>query len=139
MSAFQGHACMRRYIRPGGVATDLPVGLLGDIAHFCRSFGFRLLEIQELLDDNRIWKQRLVDIGVVTAAEALDLGLSGVMLRGSGHSWDLRGVAPYDVYDRMEFQVPVGTVGDCLRSVFDSHGRNETKFTHYLPGAECIT
>lgn len=72
---FQVRVCMQRYVRPGGVAYDLPVGLLSDIAQFCQGFGFRLLEIQELLDDNRIWKQRLVDIGVVTSAEALSLGL----------------------------------------------------------------
>lgn len=66
-----------------------------------------------LLTGNRIWKQRLVDIGVVTADEALQYGMSGVMLRGSGIPWDLRKDQPYDAYDKVEFDVPVGTKGDC--------------------------
>ena len=66
-----------------------------------------------MLTNNRIWKQRLVDIGVVTADQALDWGFSGVMMRASGISWDLRKTQPYDVYDRMKFDVPVGTRGDC--------------------------
>ena len=101
------------YIRPGGVAQDLPVGLSEDIYRFCRQFASRIDEMEELLTGNRIWKQRLVDIGVVTADQALNWGFSGVMLRGSGVAWDLRKTQAYDVYDRMDFQVPVGSRGDC--------------------------
>lgn len=101
------------YIRPGGVAQDLPMGLSEDIYRFCRQFASRIDEMEELLTGNRIWKQRLVDIGVVTADQALDWGFSGVMLRGSGVAWDLRKTQPYDVYDKMDFQIPVGSRGDC--------------------------
>jgi NADH dehydrogenase (ubiquinone) Fe-S protein 2 len=101
------------YIRPGGVSKDLPMGLLNDIYLFCEQYRARLDEFEELLTDNRIWKQRLVDIGVVTAKDACDLGFSGVMLRGSGIPWDLRKTQPYEVYDELEFDIPVGTNGDC--------------------------
>lgn len=101
------------YIRPGGVAQDLPHGLCEDIFKFCQQYASRIDEMEEMLTGNRIWKQRLVDIGVVTADQALDWGFSGVMLRGSGVAWDLRKTQPYDVYDRMNFDVPVGTRGDC--------------------------
>lgn len=101
------------YVRPGGVAQDLPLGLSEDIFLFAQQFASRIDEMEEMLTNNRIWKQRLVDIGVVTAKEAMDWGFSGVMLRGSGVRWDLRRASPYDVYDRMEFDVPVGTKGDC--------------------------
>lgn len=101
------------YVRPGGVAQDLPIGLLDDIYAFATQFSSRLDEMDELLTDNRIWKQRVVDVGVVTAEEAMDWGFSGVMLRGSGIPWDLRKTQPYDIYDRVEFDVPVGVKGDC--------------------------
>jgi NADH dehydrogenase (ubiquinone) Fe-S protein 2 len=101
------------YIRPGGVAQDLPIGLCEDIFKFCQQFASRIDEMEEMLTNNRIWKQRLVEIGVVTADQALDWGFSGVMLRGSGISWDLRKTQPYDVYEKMKFDVPVGTRGDC--------------------------
>ncbi len=101
------------YIRPGGVAQDLPMGLSEDIYRFCRQFASRIDEMEELLTGNRIWKQRLVDIGVVTADQALNWGFSGVMLRGSGVAWDLRKTQPYDVYNKMDFQIPVGSRGDC--------------------------
>jgi len=101
------------YIRPGGVAQDLPIGLLEDIYKFIVEFRIRLNEIEELLTNNRIWKERLVNIGIVTKEEALSWGFSGVMLRGSGVSWDLRKVQPYDIYDKVEFKVPVGQNGDC--------------------------
>jgi NADH dehydrogenase (ubiquinone) Fe-S protein 2 len=101
------------YIRPGGVAQDLPIGLCEDIFKFSQQFASRIDEMEEMLTNNRIWKQRLVEIGVVTADQALDWGFSGVMLRGSGVSWDLRKTQPYDVYERMKFDVPVGTRGDC--------------------------
>ena len=101
------------YIRPGGIAIDLPLGICDDIYDFCQQFSSRLDDIEELITDNRIWKQRVVDIGVVSAKDALNWGFSGVMLRGSGISWDLRKNQPYDVYDRMDFDIPIGKNGDC--------------------------
>ena len=101
------------YVRPGGVAQDLPHGLCEDIFRFSQQYASRIDEMEEMLTNNRIWKQRLVDIGVVTADQALDWGFSGVMLRGSGVSWDLRKTQPYDIYGDMNFDVPVGTRGDC--------------------------
>ena len=102
------------YVRPGGVAQDLPLGLLDDIFQFVEQFPLRLDEIEELLTTNRIWKERLVDIGVVSAQEAIDWGFSGVMLRGSGLPWDLRKMQPYDIYKKVSFDIPVGTNGDCF-------------------------
>jgi NADH dehydrogenase (ubiquinone) Fe-S protein 2 len=101
------------YVRPGGVSQDIPLGLLEDILLFCESFLIRLQEIDELLTHNRIWKQRLVDVGVVSASESLDLGFSGVLVRGSGISWDLRVSNPYDSYEDFSFNIPVGSQGDC--------------------------
>nr|YP_003434245.1 NADH dehydrogenase subunit 7 [Chattonella marina]BAI70592.1 NADH dehydrogenase subunit 7 [Chattonella marina] len=101
------------YFRPGGVSQDLPLGLLDDIYLFSKQFVTRLDEMEEMLTTNRIWKQRLVDIGIVTKKEACDWGFSGVMLRGSTISWDLRKNQPYEVYDKMEFDVPIGKNGDC--------------------------
>lgn len=101
------------YVRPGGVAQDLPMGLMDDIYAFCEPFISRIDEMEEMLTGNRIWKQRLVDIGVVTAEEALNWGFSGVMLRGSGVAWDLRKTQPYDAYGEVDFNVPVGVNGDC--------------------------
>jgi len=101
------------YIRPGGVSQDMPMGLSRDIHAFATEFASRIDEMEEMLTGNRIWKQRLVDVGRVTADQALDWGFSGVMLRGSGVAWDLRKTEPYDVYGELDFQVPVGTRGDC--------------------------
>lgn len=101
------------YFRPGGVNQDLPKGLLNDIFIFCEQFNTRLNEFEEMLTNNRIWKQRLVNIGIVKANDALTWGFSGVMLRGSGISWDLRKTQPYEVYDKLDFDVPIGTNGDC--------------------------
>ncbi|KAN0121631.1 NiFe hydrogenase-like protein [Russula decolorans] len=101
------------YVRPGGVAFDLPHGLLNDIFHWATQFSSRVDEIEQVVTGNRIWKQRTVGIGKVTAQEALDYSFSGVMLRGSGIKWDLRKVAPYDKYDEVEFDVPIGKNGDC--------------------------
>jgi NADH dehydrogenase (ubiquinone) Fe-S protein 2 len=101
------------YIRPGGVSLDLPIGLLDDILIFSNQFTVRIDEMEEMLTSNRIWKQRLVDIGIVSAKDAFDWGFSGVMLRGSGVAWDLRKAQPYDNYDKIDFNVPVGTNGDC--------------------------
>jgi len=97
----------------GGVALDLPIGLCDDIHEFCDQYSSRIDEIEELLTNNRIWKQRLVDVGIVTAEQAKAWGFSGVMLRGSGVDWDLRKSQPYEIYDELEFDVPVGTKGDC--------------------------
>jgi len=101
------------YIRPGGVALDIPLGLCQDIFNFILQFGSRLDELEELLTENRIWKQRLVDVGVVSSEQALDWGLTGPFLRSTGHAWDLRKTQPYDVYDKMNFDVPLGKRGDC--------------------------
>jgi NADH-quinone oxidoreductase subunit D len=101
------------YYRPGGVHQDLPVGLLEDILAWTGRFPKVLDDIENLLTDNRIFKQRLVDIGVVSAADALDWGFTGPMLRASGLAWDLRKAQPYMVYDRMNFDIPVGKNGDC--------------------------
>ena len=101
------------YFRPGGVSLDLPAGLLNDIFLFVDQFNIRLLEVEEMLTENRIWKQRLVDIGIVSAKDAVDWGFSGVMLRGSGINWDLRKSQPYEVYEKIPFDVPVGSNGDC--------------------------
>ncbi|KAG4302228.1 hypothetical protein PCK1_001500 [Pneumocystis canis] len=101
------------YIRPGGVSQDLPIGLLDDIYAWATQFGDRIDETEELLTDNRIWKARTVGIGRVNAIDALNYSFSGPMLRGSGIPWDIRKVAPYDAYDKVEFGVPVGQNGDC--------------------------
>ncbi len=101
------------YFRPGGVAKDLPDGLLEDISEFIEHFPKIMDDVEGLLTENRIFKQRLVDIGVVTKAEALDWGFSGPMLRGSGVPWDLRKSQPYEVYNELDFDIPVGKNGDC--------------------------
>jgi NADH dehydrogenase (ubiquinone) Fe-S protein 2 len=101
------------YFRPGGVTADLPLGLLENIHSFAMQFGNRLNEIEELLTNNRIWKQRLINVGVVNYQQALNWGFSGVMLRGSGFAWDLRKTNPYDVYSELDFDIPVGSTGDC--------------------------
>lgn len=101
------------YFRPGGVAFDIPKGLLEDIYNFIFSFSSRIDEMEEMLTTNRIWKQRLVDVGVVNYRDALDLGFTGVMLRGSGVPWDLRKCEPYEVYQNLNFFIPVGISGDC--------------------------
>lgn len=100
------------YVRPGGVAFDLPLGLMDDIHTFIAQFGQRLDEVEDLLTANRLWRERTIGIGTVSAEDALNLGFSGVMLRGSGIKWDLRKSQPYDAYDQVEFDVPVGVNGD---------------------------
>ena len=101
------------YFRPGGVYSDIPLGLIFDIYVFIEQFSNKLIEIEEMLTENRIWKQRLVDIGVVSYKDAENLGFSGVMLRGSGKRWDLRKSQPYEIYNQIDFEVPVGNSGDC--------------------------
>jgi len=101
------------YVRPGGVSLDIPLGFLDDLYLFCNQFNLRLDEIEEMLTGNRIWKERLVDIGIVSSKKAIDWGFSGVMLRGSGLPWDLRKTQSYEIYDELDFSVPVGSSGDC--------------------------
>ncbi|MBW4960549.1 NADH-quinone oxidoreductase subunit D [Sulfitobacter sp. CW3] len=115
---FYERACGARlhaaYFRPGGVHQDLPPALLDDIETWSHKFlsGF-MVDIDELLTENRIFKQRNVDIGVVSAQDIQDWGFSGVMVRGSGMAWDLRRAEPYECYDEFEFQIPTGVNGDC--------------------------
>ncbi|MCE2687207.1 MAG: NADH-quinone oxidoreductase subunit D [Rickettsiales bacterium] len=100
------------YIRPGGVHQDLPNGLAEEIAEFAINFPKKLDDVDNLLTDNRIFKQRMVDIGVVTANEALAWGFSGPMIRGSGIAWDLRKSQPYEIYGELDFDIPIGKNGD---------------------------
>ena len=102
------------YFRPGGVAREMPAGLTDDIRAWMAGFPKVLDDIERLLNDNRIFRQRTVDIGVVSADEAIDLGFTGPMLRASGVPWDLRKSQPYEVYELMDFDVPVGRHGDCF-------------------------
>jgi NADH-quinone oxidoreductase subunit D len=117
LMVFYERACGARlhaaYFRVGGVHQDLPPALLEDIYKFCDSFPKALDDIEVLLTDNRIFKQRNVDIGVVTRQEAEAWGLSGVMLRSAGVPWDLRRAQPYECYNELEFKIPVGKNGDC--------------------------
>jgi len=101
------------YFRPGGVHKDLPRGLSDDIISFCNNFPKIIDDLESLLTDNRIFKQRNVDIGIVTKQEALDHSFSGVMLRGSGIPWDLRKSQPYECYKEFNFKIPIGKNGDC--------------------------
>tara|TARA_B100001123_G_scaffold438769_1_gene574258 strand:+ start:183 stop:1358 length:1176 start_codon:yes stop_codon:yes gene_type:complete len=101
------------YFRPGGVHKDLPRGLSDDIIKFCNDFPKTIDDLETLLTDNRIFKQRNVDIGIVTKQDALDHSFSGVMLRGSGVPWDLRKSQPYECYKDFSFKIPVGKNGDC--------------------------
>jgi NADH-quinone oxidoreductase subunit D len=101
------------YYRPGGVHQDLPAGLLDDIWAWTEQFPKLIDDLEELLTENRIFKQRLVDIGVVSGEDAIAWGFTGPMLRASGVPWDLRKAQPYMVYDKMDFDIPVGKNGDC--------------------------
>ena len=114
---FYERACGARlhaaYFRPGGVHQDLPPELIDDIDTWADAFPRVLDDIETLLTENRIFKQRNVDIGVVTEEDIQNWAFSGVMVRGSGLAWDLRRAQPYECYDEFEFQIPVGTNGDC--------------------------
>ena len=101
------------YYRPGGVHQDLPAGLLDDIAAWAEKFPRVLDDLEGLLTENRIFKQRLVDVGHVSVQDALDWGFTGPMLRAAGVPWDLRKSQPYLVYDKMDFDIPIGKNGDC--------------------------
>ena len=101
------------YFRPGGVSLDMPAGLTDDIWAWSERFPALLDDLEGLLTENRIFKQRTVDVGIINAEQALDWGFSGPCLRASGVAWDLRKSQPYDVYDRVDFDVPIGKHGDC--------------------------
>jgi len=102
------------YFRPGGVHQDLPKGLAEDIYKYCERVEPVLVDVETLLTENRIYRQRNVDIGVISAKDAMDWGFSGVMLRGSGVAWDLRKSQPYETYEEFDFDIPVGKNGDCF-------------------------
>ena len=108
-----GSRLQANYFRAGGVHQDLPRGLAEDIAKFCRGFPKIIDDIENLLTDNRIFKQRNVNIGIVSKQDALDYSFSGVMLRGSGVPWDLRKSQPYECYNEFDFKIPIGKNGDC--------------------------
>lgn len=114
---FYERACGARlhaaYFRPGGVHQDLPPALLDDIRAFANALPKMLDEMEVVLTENRIFKQRSVDIGIVSAEDAMDWGFSGPVLRASGIAWDLRRSQPYEVYNELEFGIPVGRHGDC--------------------------
>jgi NADH-quinone oxidoreductase subunit D len=101
------------YFRPGGVAKDIPAGLEERIAVWLRAFPKFLDELEGLLTENRIFKQRTVDIGVMSAEQAIAWGFSGPCLRASGLPWDLRKAQPYEIYAELDFDIPVGRHGDC--------------------------
>ena len=117
LMVFYERACGSRmhanYFRPGGVHQDLPPKLLADLADWCEQFPEKLQDIETLLTENRIFKQRNVDIGVVSAQDCHERGFSGVMVRGSGLAWDLRRSQPYEVYSELDFKIPLGKNGDC--------------------------
>ena len=117
LMGFYERACGARlhaaYFRPGGVHQDLPNGLLDEIGDWANAFPAFIDDLETLLTDNRIFKQRTVDIGVISEKEALDLGMTGPCIRASGVPWDLRKSHPYDVYAEMDFDVPIGKTGDC--------------------------
>ncbi len=101
------------YFRPGGVSRDMPAGLAEDIATWADEFPRMIDDIETLLTENRIFKQRTVDIGVISAEQCFDWGFTGPNLRASGVAWDLRKAQPYDAYADMDFDIPVGKHGDC--------------------------
>ena len=117
LMVFYERACGSRmhanYFRPGGVHQDLPEALISDIYAWCEQFPEKLQDIETLLTENRIFKQRNVDIGVVTAQDCHERGFSGVIVRGSGLAWDLRRSQPYEVYSELDFKIPLGKNGDC--------------------------
>lgn len=117
LMVFYERACGARlhaaYFRPGGVHQDLPPELIEDIEDWAKAFPKVIDDIEGLLTENRIFKQRNVDIGKVTEEDIQNWGFSGVMVRGSGLAWDLRRAQPYECYDEFEFKIPVGKHGDC--------------------------
>jgi NADH-quinone oxidoreductase subunit D len=117
LMVFYERACGARlhsnYFRPGGVHQDLTPSLIDDIEAWCETYPRRLEDMSGLITDNRIFKQRNVNIGLVNREEAFAWGFTGVMLRGSGIAWDLRRNQPYEIYDELEFDIPLGVNGDC--------------------------
>jgi NADH-quinone oxidoreductase subunit D len=117
LMVFYERACGARlhsnYFRPGGVHQDLTPSLIDDIEAWCETYPRRLEDMSSLITDNRIFKQRNVNIGLVNREEAFAWGFTGVMLRGSGIAWDLRRNQPYEIYDELEFDIPLGVNGDC--------------------------
>jgi len=117
LMVFYERACGARlhaaYFRPGGVHQDISDDLIDDIEAWALAFPEVMDDIDGLLTENRIFKQRNADIGVVSEEDILNYGFSGVMVRGSGLAWDLRRAQPYECYDEFEFQIPVGKNGDC--------------------------
>jgi NADH-quinone oxidoreductase subunit D len=111
--AVSGARFHSNYFRPGGVSKDLPAGMEEELGAWAESFPKFVDDVEHLLTGNRIWKQRVVDIGTIGAAEALGWGFSGPNLRASGVAWDLRRAQPYDKYAEVEFDIPVGRNGDC--------------------------
>jgi NADH-quinone oxidoreductase subunit D len=111
--AVSGARLHANYFRPGGVAKDMPAGLADRIAEWAEAFPKFIDDLETLLTENRIWKQRTVDIGIMSLEDALAWGWSGPCLRASGAAWDLRKSQPYDVYGELEFDIPVGRNGDC--------------------------
>ena len=111
--AASGARLHANYFRPGGVAKDLPAGLEDQIGAWAHGFGKFIDDLETLLTGNRIWKQRTVDIGIFSAEQALAWGFSGPCLRASGVAWDLRRSQPYEMYDQLDFKIPVGRNGDC--------------------------
>lgn len=101
------------YFRPGGLHQDIPAGMEDDIAKFCKGYKKLLEDVDSLVTENRIWKQRTVDVGVVSREDALAYGFSGPMLRGSGVAWDIRKAQPYEIYDQLDFDIAIGKNGDC--------------------------
>ena len=101
------------YYRVGGVHQDMPAGLMDDIKAWSEEFPKFIEDMETLLNENRIFKQRSVDIGIISAEDAMAWGLTGPMLRGSGVAWDLRKAQPYMVYDELDFDIPIGKNGDC--------------------------
>ena len=102
------------YFRPGGVHQDLPPELLDDIATFCETYPSTIDDFEQLLTDNRIFRQRTVDIGAISADDAYNWGFTGPCLRASGVPWDLRRAQPYECYEHLEFEIPIGKTGDCF-------------------------
>ena len=117
LMVFYERACGSRmhamYFRPGGVHQDLPTALINDMLNWCDQFPQKLKDIETLLTENRIFKQRNVNIGIVSKKDAYEWGFSGVMVRGSGIPWDLRRNQPYEVYSELDFKIPLGKNGDC--------------------------
>ena len=106
------------YFRPGGVYRDLPNGLLKEIKNWAIKFPTFVKDLENLLSENRIFKQRTVDIGIVSPEDAIDFGFTGPMLRASGVQWDLRKDQSYEVYNKLDFEIPVGKKGDCYDRYF---------------------